>query len=86
MVNLDFRTKSEKPKSKKSIIPKTNMNAASLIEYTKILGAGLSFGSGILGVVYLTTLAVPNAVVGVFGFGVVISHLAILSSLNKGKN
>ena len=36
MVNLDFRTKSEKPKSKKSIIPKTNMNAASLIEYTKI--------------------------------------------------
>jgi len=69
-----------KPKRKK----KPLYNTKEIAGYLKTLSVGLSFGSGILGCVYLLSLGVPLALVGVFGLGVVLIHLEVMKDkVNK---
>ena len=64
----------EKPKRKRRSL----YNTKEIAGYLNTLSVGLSFGSGILGCVYLLSLGVPLALVGVFGLGVVLIHLEVM--------
>lgn len=86
MVNLDFGnrgTRSKKPK--KQLFGGSKGSAKEIVLVFKTLCVGLSFGSGILGALYLTTLGLPEFVAAIFGVGVVGTHVQYIVFMNKGE-
>ena len=85
MVNLEFRNRGAKPKKpKKPLFGNSKGTSKDVMLVCKTLCVGLSFGTGILGALYLINLGLPEFVVGIFGTGVVASHLHYITLMNKG--
>jgi len=64
----------DKPKRKRRSL----YSSKEIVGYLNTLSVGLSFGSGILGCVYLLNMGLPLPMVAIFGLGVVLIHLDVM--------
>jgi len=71
------------PKAKVRRMKKLKLDYKELLKYVYILSTGLSFGSGILGTVYLMDQGIPIELAAVFGAGVIVVHISTMRSMVK---
>jgi arginine repressor len=83
-MSLEYSTRSKsKDQKKKRVSPLKNFNVKDIEQTIKLLGIGISLGSGVLGAAYLSSVGISPIVSFVFGAGVLMVHINYIRIITK---